>query len=151
MNILIDYDIPKQYLPMDSFFRGLHQLIEINLIFILNNHKDIKKIINNDITCARQLIYKNINIWLELTQLLNILATLDEYDYQHYRNLIYGTSGGESINSTKPTFVNHVFNFDNDTKNELLNTLCPNKLNIRKKNYIVKFSYYHGINYFILI
>lgn len=31
--------------------------------------------------------------------------------------------GGESINSTKPNFVNHVFNFDNDTKNELLNTL----------------------------
>ena len=31
--------------------------------------------------------------------------------------------GGESTNSTKPNFVNHVFNFDNDTKNELLNTI----------------------------
>ena len=98
LNKLIYYDIPKEYLPMDSLFRGIHQLIEINLIYILNNHKDIKKILNNDITCARKLIYKNINVWQELIQLLNLLVTLDEYDYQHYRNLIYGTSGGESIN-----------------------------------------------------
>ena len=98
LNKLIIYNIPKQFIPMDSFFRGIHQLIEINLVFILNNHKIIKQNLNNDITNTRQLIYKNINVWQELIQLLNILSTLDEFNYQHYRNLIYGTSGGESIN-----------------------------------------------------
>ena len=98
LNTLIKYDIPKKFIPMDSLFRGIHQLIEINLFFILNNHKIIKQNLNNDITKTRQLIYKNINVWQELIQLLNILSTLDEFNYQHYRNLIYGTSGVESIN-----------------------------------------------------
>ena len=98
LNTLINYDVPKKFLPMDSFFRGIHQLIEINLIFIIKNHKIIILKLNDNNILVRKLIYKNIYIWHELIQLLNMLSTLDEFNYQHYRNLIYGTSGGESIN-----------------------------------------------------
>ena len=102
---------------MDTFFRGIHQMIEINLMFILKNHDIIIKKLNDNITFSRQLINKNIYIWQELIQLLNILATLDEFKYQHYRNLIYGTSGGESINlryiQKKIQHIDELLNFSN--------------------------------------
>ena len=55
--------------------------------------------INNDI--VKEIIYNNISIWNGLIELLNLLSSLDELQYQKYRNLIYGTSGGESINLRK--------------------------------------------------
>ena len=39
LNTLIDYEIPDEFLPIESTFRGIHQMIEINLIYILKNHE----------------------------------------------------------------------------------------------------------------
>ena len=61
----------------------------------------IEQNINRENEIVKELIYKNISIWDELIQLLNLLSSMDEYKYQKYRNLIYGTSGGESINLRK--------------------------------------------------
>ena len=101
LDSLIDYDIDKEYLSIETFFRGIHQIIEINLIYIMNNQDIIEQniCINNE--NPMKLIYKNIKIWSELIECLNLLSSMDEYKYQKYRNLIYGTSGGESINLRK--------------------------------------------------
>jgi len=147
LNKLIYYDIPKQYLPMDSFFRGIHQIIEINLICILNNHKDIKQKLNTDITGTRKLVYKNINIWKELINLLNLLATLDEVDYQHYRNLIYGTSGGESINLRHAQ--KEIQNIDNLLEFDITETLLGNDLGNKLLISSIKLYQYHSTQFWI--
>jgi len=144
---LIYYDIPKEYLPIDSFFRGTHQLIEINLICILNNHKDIKQKLNTDITGTRKLIYKNINIWKELINLLNLLATLDEVDYQHYRNLIYGTSGGESINLRH--IQKEIQNIDNLLEFDITETLLGNDLGKKLLISSIKLYQYYSTQFWI--
>ena len=98
---LIDYEIEEDYLPIETFFRGIHQIIEINLIYLMKNQNIIETIINIEDEIVKELIYQNISIWSELIELLNLLSSMDEYKYQKYRNLIYGTSGGESINLRK--------------------------------------------------
>ena len=144
---LIYYEIPKQYLPMDSFFRGIHQIIEINIICILNNHKDIKQKLNTDITGTRKLIYKNINIWKELINLLNLLATLDEFEYQHYRNLIYGTSGGESINLRH--IQKEIQNIDNLLEFDITETLLGNDFGKKLLISSIKLYQYYSTQFWI--
>ena len=51
--------------------------------------------INLEDEYVKYYIYKNISIWSELIELLNLLSSMDELQYQKYRNLIYCTSGGE--------------------------------------------------------
>jgi len=101
LNSLIDYDIYDEYLSIESFFRGIHQIIEINLLYLMDNQDIIEGNINIDHEYTKTFIYKNIYVWDELIQLLHLLSSMDEYQYQKYRNLIYGTSGGESINLRK--------------------------------------------------
>ena len=98
LDSLIEYEIEDDYLSIESFFRGIHQIIEINLIYLMKNQNIIETIINIEDEYVKYYIYKNISIWSELIELLNLLSSMDEYKYQKYRNLIYGTSGGESIN-----------------------------------------------------
>ena len=98
LNQLINYDTPKEYLPIEIFFRGIHQIIEIVLLYFLNIQDQIELLLNIDIDKVNHLIYNNIQIWSQLIDLLNLLVSMDELKYQKYRNLIYGTSGGESIN-----------------------------------------------------
>ena len=101
LDSLIEYEIEDDYLSIESFFRGIHQIIEINLIYLIRIQDSIEQNINRENEIVKELIYKNISIWDELIQLLNLLSSMDEYKYQKYRNLIYGTSGGESINLRK--------------------------------------------------
>ena len=101
LDSLIEYEIEDDYLAIESFFRGIHQIIEINLIYLMRIQDSIEQNINRENEIVKELIYKNISIWDELIQLLNLLSSMDEYKYQKYRNLIYGTSGGESINLRK--------------------------------------------------
>ena len=101
LDSLIEYEIEEDYLTIESFFRGIHQIIEINLIYLMRIQDLIEQNINRENEIVKELIYKNISIWDELIQLLNLLSSMDEYKYQKYRNLIYGTSGGESINLRK--------------------------------------------------
>ena len=101
LDSLIEYEIEDDYLSIESFFRGIHQIIEINLIYLMRIQDSIEQNINRENEIVKELIYKNISIWDELIQLLNLLSSMDEYKYQKYRNLIYGTSGGESINLRK--------------------------------------------------
>ena len=100
-NLLVDYNIDKQYLPIETFFRGIHQIIEINLLYLMEKQDKIDIMININNNIVKDIIYSNISIWSELIELLNLLSSLDELQYQKYRNLIYGTSGGESINLRK--------------------------------------------------
>ena len=101
LDSLIEYEIEDDYLSIESFFRWIHQIIEINLIYLMRIQDSIEQNINRENEIVKELIYKNISIWDELIQLLNLLSSMDEYKYQKYRNLIYGTSGGESINLRK--------------------------------------------------
>ena len=101
LNLLIDYNIDEEYLPIEIFFRGIHQIIEINLLNLIEKQEEIETMININNNIVKKIIYNNISIWNELIELLNLLSSLDELQYQKYRNLIYGTSGGESINLRK--------------------------------------------------
>ena len=101
LNLLIDYNIDEEYLPIEIFFRGIHQIIEINLLNLIEKQEEIETMININNDIVKEIIYNNISIWNELIELLNLLSSMDEYKYQKYRNLIYGTSGGESINLRK--------------------------------------------------
>ena len=101
LNLLIDYNIDEEYLPIEIFFRGIHQIIEINLLILIEKQEEIETMININNDIVKKIIYNNISIWNELIELLNLLSSLDELQYQKYRNLIYGTSGGESINLRK--------------------------------------------------
>ena len=101
LNLLIDYNIDEEYLPIEIFFRGIHQIIEINLLNLIEKQEEIETMININNDIIKEIIYNNISIWNELIELLNLLSSLDELQYQKYRNLIYGTSGGESINLRK--------------------------------------------------
>ena len=101
LNLLIDYNIDEEYLPIETFFRGIHQIIEINLLNLIEKQEEIETMININNDIVKKIIYNNISIWNELIELLNLLSSLDELQYQKYRNLIYGTSGGESINLRK--------------------------------------------------
>ena len=101
LNLLIDYNIDEEYLPIEIFFRGIHQIIEINLLNLIEKQEEIETMININNDIVKEIIYNNISIWNELIELLNLLSSLDELQYQKYRNLIYGTSGGESINLRK--------------------------------------------------
>ena len=101
LNLLIDYNIDEEYLPIEIFFRGIHQIIEINLLNLIEKQEEIEIMININNDIVTKIIYNNISIWNELIELLNLLSSLDELQYQKYRNLIYGTSGGESINLRK--------------------------------------------------
>ena len=115
MKELINYETPDEYISMESFFKGIHQIIEINLLQIQKNHENILSDLQN-ISFIQKDIYQNILIWKELIQLLHLLATLDETKYQSYRNLIYGTSGGESINlrylQKQIQYIDKLFDFD---------------------------------------
>ena len=101
LNLLINYNIDEEYLPIEIFFRGIHQIIEINLLNLIEKQEEIETMININNDIVKEIIYNNISIWNELIELLNLLSSLDELQYQKYRNLIYGTSGGESINLRK--------------------------------------------------
>ena len=101
LQLLVNYEIDDNYLPIESFFRGIHQIIEINLLYLMQEQDKIEILLNIDNKQVKSLIYKNIRIWTELIDLLNLLSSLDELKYQRYRNMIYGTSGGESINLRK--------------------------------------------------
>ena len=101
LNLLIDYNIDEEYLPIEIFFRGIHQIIEINLLNLIEKQEEIETMININNDIVKKIIYNNISIWSELIELLNLLSSLDELQYQKYRNFIYGTSGGESINLRK--------------------------------------------------
>ena len=101
LNLLIDYNIDEEYLPIEIFFRGIHQIIEINLLNLIEKQEEIETMININNDIVKEIIYNNISIWNGLIELLNLLSSLDELQYQKYRNLIYGTSGGESINLRK--------------------------------------------------
>jgi len=101
LNLLINYNIDEEYLPIEIFFRGIHQIIEINLLNLIEKQEEIETMININNDIVKRIIYNNISIWNELIELLNLLSSLDELQYQKYRNLIYGTSGGESINLRK--------------------------------------------------
>lgn len=101
LNLLIDYETDEEYLPIEIFFRGIHQIIEINLLYLMKEQDKIETILNIDNDVVKEIIYHCISIWRELIELLNILSSLDELKYQKYRNLIYGTSGGDSINLRK--------------------------------------------------
>uniref|UniRef100_A0A6C0L3J2 Uncharacterized protein n=1 Tax=viral metagenome TaxID=1070528 RepID=A0A6C0L3J2_9ZZZZ len=101
LRTLIHYEIEEEYLPIETFFRGVHQIIEINLLYLMKEQDKIEMLMNIDNDHVQKLIYRNIQIWTELIDLLNLLASLDELTYQKYRNMIYGTSGGESINLRK--------------------------------------------------
>ena len=101
LRTLIHYEIEEEYLPIETFFRGIHQIIEINLLYLMKEQDKIEMLMNIDNEHVQRLIYRNIRIWNELIDLLNLLSSLDELKYQKYRNMIYGTSGGESINLRK--------------------------------------------------
>ena len=44
MKELINYETPDEYISMESFFKGIHQIIEINLLQIQKNHEKIRLI-----------------------------------------------------------------------------------------------------------
>ena len=128
---LIDYEIEEDYLAIETFFRGIHQIIEINLIYLMRIQDSIEQniCINNEI--SMNLIYKNIKIWSELIECLNLLSSMDEYKYQKYRNLIYGTSGGESINLRK--LQKRIQNLDNFIEFDIIKII----MNRDDKKYII--------------
>ena len=101
LDLLTDYEIDKEYLPIEVFFRGIHQIIEINLLYLMKEQDRIETLLNIENEVVKGIIYHSISIWSELIELLNLLSSLDELQYQKYRNLIYGTSGGDSINLRK--------------------------------------------------
>ena len=101
LNLLTDYEIDEEYRPIEVFFRGIHQIIEINLLYLMELQDRIENLLNVDNDVVKEIIYHSISIWSELIELLNLLSSLDEFQYQNYRNLIYGTSGGDSINLRK--------------------------------------------------
>ena len=101
LDLLTDYEIDKEYLPIEVFFRGIHQIIEINLLYLMKEQDRIETLLNIENEVVKEIIYHSISIWSELIELLNLLSSLDELQYQKYRNLIYGTSGGDSINLRK--------------------------------------------------
>ena len=101
LDLLIHYEIDKEYLPIEVFFRGIHQIIEINLLYLMKEQDRIETLLNIENEVVKEIIYHSISIWSELIELLNLLSSLDEFKYQKYRNLIYGTSGGDSINLRK--------------------------------------------------
>ena len=100
--LLTEYEIDdKEYLSIEVFFRGIHQIIEINLLYLMKEQDKIERLLNMDHVVVKEIIYHNVSIWGELIELLHLLSSLDEFKYQKYRNLIYGTSGGDSINLRK--------------------------------------------------
>ena len=101
LNLLTDYEIDEEYRPIEVFFRGIHQIIEINLLYLMKEQDRIETLLNLENEVIKDIIYHSISIWSELIELLNLLSSLDEFKYQKYRNLIYGTSGGDSINLRK--------------------------------------------------
>ena len=101
LDLLTDYEIDEEYIPIEVFFRGIHQIIEINLLYLMKEQDRIETLLNLENEVIKDIIYHSISIWSELIELLNLLSSLDELQYQKYRNLIYGTSGGDSINLRK--------------------------------------------------
>ena len=101
LELLTNYEIDKEYLPIESFFRGIHQIIEINLLYLMKEQDKIETLLNLENEVVKEIIYHSISLWSELIELLNLLSSLDEFQYQKYRNIIYGTSGGDSINLRK--------------------------------------------------
>ena len=95
------YEIDDEYLPIETFFRGIHQLIEVNLLYLLHEHNKIEVLMDIENETIKDIIYHCISIWKQLIETLHLLSSLDELYYQKYRNMIYGTSGGESINLRK--------------------------------------------------
>ena len=101
LQYLINYEIDKEYLPIEMFFRGIHQLIEVNLLYLIKEHDKIEVLIGIEHGTIKDIIYHCISLWKQLIELLHLLSALDELYYQKYRNMIYGTSGGDSINLRK--------------------------------------------------
>ena len=101
LDLLTNYEIDEEYIPIEVFFRGIHQIIEINLLYLMKEQDRIETLLNLENEVIKDIIYHSISIWSELIELLNLLSSLDELQYQKYRNLIYGTSGGDSINLRK--------------------------------------------------
>ena len=131
LDSLIDYDIDEEYLPIESFFRGIHQIIEINLLYLIKNQNIIETLINIEDEYVKYYIYKNISIWSELIELLNLLSSMDELQYQKYRNLIYGTSGGESVNLRK--IQKRIQNLDQSINSDIREVI----MNQKNKKYLV--------------
>ena len=140
LNLLIEYDINSEYLSIESFFRGIHQIIEINLLYLIKQQDEIEKFINIDNEYVKELIYNNLLIWNELIDLLNLLSSLDELQYQKYRNLIYGTSGGESINLRK--IQKRIQDLDKKLKLNIYDTIINNTIDKYLISFIKLYQYY---------
>jgi len=131
LNLLINYNIDEEYLPIEIFFRGIHQIIEINLLNLIEKQEEIETMININNDIVKRIIYNNISIWNELIELLNLLSSMDELQYQKYRNLIYGTSGGESVNLRK--LQKRIQNLDQSINSDI----CEVIMNQKDKKYLV--------------
>ena len=140
LDSLIEYEIEDDYLSIESFFRGIHQIIEINLIYLMRIQDSIEQNINRENEIVKELIYKNISIWDELIQLLNLLSSMDEYKYQKYRNLIYGTSGGESINLRK--IQKRIQNLDRHISGDMYDIMMNQKEDKYLLSAIKMYQYY---------
>ena len=46
LDLLTDYEIDKEYLPIEVFFRGIHQIIEINLLYLMKEQDRIETLLN---------------------------------------------------------------------------------------------------------
>ena len=84
LNLLTDYEIDEEYLPIEVYFRGIHQIIEINLLYLMKEQDKIETLLNVENEVVKGIIYHSISIWSELIELLNLLSSLDEFQYQKY-------------------------------------------------------------------
>ena len=140
LQLLVNYEIESNYLPIESFFRGIHQIIEINLLYLMKKQDKIEMLLNIDNEYVKKLIYRNIRIWNELINLLNLLSSLDELKYQKYRNMIYGTSGGESINLRK--IQKRIHALDKNVTFDIQETLMKGEKNKYLISAIKLYQYY---------
>ena len=58
LDSLIEYEIEDDYLSIESFFRGIHQIIEINLIYLMRIQDSIEQ---NIIVYINRAVQKAIN------------------------------------------------------------------------------------------
>ena len=75
--LLTEYEIDdKEYLSIEVFFRGIHQIIEINLLYLMKEQDKIERLLNMDHVVVKEIIYHNVSIWGELIELLHSLLNL---------------------------------------------------------------------------
>ena len=71
--LLTEYEIDdKEYLSIEVFFRGIHQIIEINLLYLMKEQDKIERLLNMDHVVVKEIIYHNVSIWGELIELLHL-------------------------------------------------------------------------------